>query len=130
MATHVKIVAALFFVIAAFCFLMALFAPALLAFLGSVVGSTGEPEAGAAAIFLGLTGVVLSLVMVVLGLPYAICGYGLLKFRPWGRIMAIILAAIALTKVPFGTLIGIYALIVLFQKKTEELFVPTSGVVS
>ncbi len=36
--------------------------------------------------------------------------------------MAIILAAMALTSIPFGTLIGIYALIVLFQKQTEQLF--------
>jgi hypothetical protein len=37
--------------------------------------------------------------------------------------MGIIMSAIALTQVPFGTLVGIYGLIVLFQKKTEELFV-------
>ena len=127
MATHVKVVAGLFLVIAAFCLAMAAFAPLVLGMVGALIGASGESDAQATAVFLGLTGAVLSVVMVVLALPYAICGYGLLKFRPWARIMGIILAAIALTKIPFGTLIGIYALIVLFQKKTEALF-PTSGV--
>jgi hypothetical protein len=43
------------------------------------------------------------------------------KRRRWARIMGIILAALALPKIPFGTIFGIYALIILFQKDTEVL---------
>jgi len=77
------------------------------------------------AAFLGLTGAVLSVMFGLFALPFGICGWGLLKLRPWARIFGIILAAVSLMQIPFGTLLGIYALIVLFQKKTEELFVVT-----
>ena len=123
MATHVKVIAGLFFLVAGVFLLGAVFAPVLLSILAHFVGASGEPGAGVGAAFLGLTGVVLSLVCGAIALAYGACGWGLLKLRRWARIMAIILAAIALTHIPFGTLVGIYALIVLFQKKTEELFV-------
>jgi zinc-ribbon domain len=42
-----------------------------------------------------------------------IAGFGLLNRRPWGRIVAIIAAILALLKFPFGTALGIYTLWVL-----------------
>jgi len=40
-------------------------------------------------------------------------GYGLLNRRPWGRIVAIIAAILALIKFPLGTALGVYTLWVL-----------------
>jgi hypothetical protein len=40
-------------------------------------------------------------------------GYSLMTRRPWGRILAIIVAILALLKFPFGTALGIYTLWVL-----------------
>jgi hypothetical protein len=42
-----------------------------------------------------------------------IAGFGLLNRRPWGRVIAIIAAVLALLKFPFGTALGIYTLWVL-----------------
>jgi hypothetical protein len=42
-----------------------------------------------------------------------IAGYGLLQRRPWGRVLAIVAAILALLKFPFGTALGIYTLWVL-----------------
>jgi hypothetical protein len=42
-----------------------------------------------------------------------VAGYGLLNRRPWGRIVAIIAAILALIKFPLGTALGIYTLWVL-----------------
>jgi hypothetical protein len=42
-----------------------------------------------------------------------IAGYSLLTRRPWGRIVAIVAAILALIKFPFGTALGIYTLWVL-----------------
>jgi len=123
MATHVKVLASLFVVMAVLLLAGAFFLPLIMGLIGTLVGTSGDPDAATVGAFLGFTGIVLSVVLVCIGLPYAICAYGLFKLRPWARIMAIILCAIALTSVPFGTLAGIYGLIVLFQKKTEELFV-------
>ena len=122
MATHVKVLASFFVVIAILLLAGAFFLPHILGLVGSVVSSSNEPDAATVGAFLGLTGAVLSMVLVCMALPYGICAYGLFKLRPWARIMAIIMSAIALTSVPFGTLLGIYGLIVLFQKQTEQLF--------
>jgi hypothetical protein len=124
MATHVKVLASLFVVVAVLLLLGAMFFPVVLGLVASLVKSSNEPDAETASTILGLTGTFLSIVLVTVAIPYAICAYGLFKMRPWGRIMGIIMSAMSLLKVPFGTLIGIYGLIVLFQKKTEELFVP------
>lgn len=122
MATHVKVLASLFVVITVLLVAGAFFLPLILGLVGSIVGTSGDPDAETVGVFLGLTGVILSAVLVCLAIPFAICSYGLFKLRPWARIMAIILSAMCLTQIPLGTLIGIYGLIVLFQKKTEELF--------
>ena len=42
-----------------------------------------------------------------------IAGYGLLQRRPWGRVVAIVAAILALLKFPLGTALGIYTLWVL-----------------
>ncbi len=82
MATHIKVIAALFFVVAAICLALALFAPLVMGLVAGLVGASGDQDAESVATFLGLTGVVFSVVMIVLALPYGICGYGLLKLRP------------------------------------------------
>jgi hypothetical protein len=102
--------------------LAALFSSFVFSALAAIVGSTHDPDAPIAIGVLGLTGVTLTIVLLVLSIPYIICGWGLLKLRPWSRIFAIILAAISLIRIPFGTIFGIYALIILFNKETEALF--------
>ncbi len=42
-----------------------------------------------------------------------ITGWGLLKLKPWGRMMALVMGFIALLHPPFGTALGIYTLYVL-----------------
>ena len=42
-----------------------------------------------------------------------ITAYGLLTRQPWGRVLAIIAAIFALIRIPFGTALGIYTLIIL-----------------
>ena len=54
--------------------------------------------------------------------PRSSTGIGLLYFKPWARILGIVLSAIALLGFPWVTLLGIYGLWVLFNKDTERLF--------
>jgi len=42
-----------------------------------------------------------------------VVGYSLLTRKPWGRILAIVIAILALIHIPFGTAMGIYTLWVL-----------------
>jgi hypothetical protein len=72
-----------------------------------------------------ITGTVGTLVggfLALLSLPGIIAGFGLLNYRPWARIVAMILGAVNLLNIPFGTALGIYTLWVLLQPDTTVLF--------
>jgi len=122
MATHVKIIAALFILVGAVLLLGAFFTPLLLGVLATIVGASEDRDAAVGAAVLGLTGVVASVVLFVLAVPYVVCGWGLLKLKNWARVVGIILSALALMSFPLGTIFGVYALVILFKKETEALF--------
>jgi hypothetical protein len=62
-----------------------------------------------------------SAVFFVIGIPSLIAGIGLLKHKSWARILAIILAILAVTSFPIGTAAGVYTLWVLTHKETQQL---------
>ena len=68
-----------------------------------------------------LGGLAMTVVLAV-SAPSIIAGVGVLYFKPWARVLAIILSVIHLFSVPFGTELGIYGLWVLLQRETESLF--------
>jgi len=51
-----------------------------------------------------------------------IAGVGLLKYRSWGRILAIILGIVNLFGFPVGTALGIYTFWAMFNDETRQLF--------
>jgi hypothetical protein len=53
------------------------------------------------------------LMVIAIGSVAILAGYALLTQKSWGRILAIVLAVLALIKIPFGTALGIYTLWVL-----------------
>jgi hypothetical protein len=123
MDTHVKVVGVLFIVLSALGVLAALGVMALFGFSAGMVGMAAEGEDAALAIpFIGLTGTFLTVFLLVLSLPGLITGFGLLAFKPWARILGIVLSALNLINVPFGTILGVYGLFVLLHKDTERLF--------
>ena len=122
MSTHIKVIAVLFFIFGALALMGVFFASLAFSVLAGLAGASGDEGAPVGAAILGLTGVAMSMVFLAFAIPAFIAGYGLLKMRSWARILAIILAAISLTKIPFGTIFGIYALVILFNKETERLF--------
>jgi uncharacterized membrane protein (DUF2068 family) len=66
-------------------------------------------------------GVAGTLLLVYCGLSLA-AGIGLLMKKEWGRILAIIHAALSLPRIPFGTIIGILAIIYLLTPETKGYF--------
>jgi hypothetical protein len=70
----------------------------------------------ALAIMLSVSGV-----FFALGVPSLIAGIGLLKQKHWARILAIVLAILALASFPVGTAAGVYTLWVLTHRETEQL---------
>ena len=60
--------------------------------------------------------------MWLLSFPKIIAGVGLLRRKSWGRILALILAFLALFHVPLGTALGVYSLVVLLREDASRLF--------
>ena len=127
MDTHVKVLGALQIALGAF----GLFAAAMLLVLfggaAGLVGASGDADAAIAMPFIGITGVALVGFLVVLSLPSIIIGIGLLRLRPWARIAGIVISVFGLMMIPFGTIVGVYGVWVLFSKETERLFSPVAA---
>lgn len=122
MQTHVKVVAVLLIVLSAFGVLLALGMGAIFSFAG--MASAGADDTGIAVPLLGMTGTMLTVFFLAISLPGLIAGFGLWAFKPWARILAIVICAINLINIPFGTIFGVYGLWVLLKKETERLFSP------
>ena len=122
MATHIKVIAAIFLFIGVVWAVIMVLGPAILATIAGMVSTSGDPDAAVGATILGFAGVAVTLFAGTLAAAFLITAWGLFKLKSWARIVAIVMAAICLTNVPFGTAFGIYALIILFKKDTEALF--------
>lgn len=81
------------------------------------------PE-GLAAFLLCVVPVII-LFFVLISALKVIGGFGLLKHRPWARILVLILACLELIDIPVGTAIGIYSIWVLLQSETVKIFEST-----
>lgn len=81
---------------------MGIFVFSMLAGLGAYL--TPEGSAG----FLVLAGALLGGMLVVLALPGMLAGYGLLRRKAWGRILALIVGFLNLPNFPLGTALALY----------------------
>ena len=122
MQTHLKVVGWLFIVFGALGILAAVFGGMLFSGLGVMIGSQPEEDAAAVGAMMGLIGMGLATVIAILSIPGLLAGWGILQQKNWGRILGIICAILQLISFPFGTIFGIYALWVLFNKDTQPLF--------
>ena len=124
MRDHVKILAVLNIVFGGIGVLIGL---GFLLLFGGIAGIVGfsaqsDPEAAVAIPILGLIGMGLMVIILICAVPGIVAGFGLLKFRPWARILTIVLSALNLFSVPIGTAVGVYGLWTLLNSETEQLF--------
>ncbi len=123
MITHVKVLGVLNLVCGAFMLIGAMLLALVLGGTAGIVGAAADAEDAAIAIpILGIAGSALSVFLIAFALPNLIIGWGLLTFKSWARIAGIVLSAISLINIPFGTILGLYGLWVLLNKDTERLF--------
>ena len=97
--------------------------------MGGIAGAIGvsaplerNSDAVIAAPIVAGIGLVVSIFLVCLGLPAIIGGWGLLNYRPWARVLVIILSVLHLLHVPFGTAVGVYGLWVLLGEEGHRAF--------
>lgn len=122
MTTHVKVLGWLFIVFGVFYVLLAFGSSMVMGLVATFVASQGGEDAAIGASVLGLTGGAVFIFFLCLAIPSILAGWGLLSYKPWARILAIVLSVIGLINIPMGTMVGIYGLWVLFHKETETLF--------
>ena len=123
MQTHVKVLGILFIALSAIGLCAAIF---FLFFMGaaalSVQAGANTHDVATALPIIGVVGSAVFVFLLLISIPGIIVGIGLLKFMPWARIGGIVLSALNLISIPFGTILGIYGLWVLLNRETELLF--------
>jgi hypothetical protein len=130
MDTHVKVLGVLFIVLSGFGLIAALFMMLAFGAAAGIVGaSASHGDALLALPVIGLAGSALVAFLLILSIPGLVTGIGLLKYSPWARVAGIVLAALHLIHIPFGTMLGVYGLWVLLNRDTEPLFkrLPTTA---
>lgn len=125
MRDHIRILGILNIVMGA---LTALIGIAALLVLGGVAGAissglSGDLDNGqVAAPILAIVGLCIAVFFLILALPSILGGWGLLNFRPWARILIIIVSVLHLLNFPFGTALGVYGLWVLLSDEARRIF--------
>ena len=123
MAQHVKILGILHIIYGALGVFVGLLALLIMGGIAGVVGvSDHSPDSALAIPILGGIGALVFIILLAISLPGIIVGFGLLHFKPWARLLTLVLSAFELFSIPFGTALGIYGFWVLLKPETEQLF--------
>ena len=71
----------------------------------------------------GLVGSIVGGFLLVISLPGLILGVGLLSMRPWSRPFGVVMSILHLLHLPFGTILGIYGLVVLLKPEATTFLI-------
>jgi len=122
MESHIKIVGILHVILGGMGVLAAVAILFLFGGLAGLVGVADQTGDSAIAIpILGGIGGLISIAILIFSVPGLIGGIGLLSMAPWSRVFMIVISALYLLHIPFGTALGIYGLWVLTRPETEAL---------
>ena len=69
-----------------------------------------------------IVGVAVAALITLVSLPGIAVGIGLLKFKQWARVLALVLAFLNLFAFPLGTVLAIYTFVSLLGPESEQLF--------
>lgn len=115
MHEHLRIVAWIHLAMGALGVLVGIF---VFGVMGSVGALTGDVREGT---LLAVLGALLAGFFTLMSVPALVGGWGLLKRKPWARILVLILSFMNLFGFPVGTLVGGYSIWVLMQDETKAL---------
>jgi hypothetical protein len=78
---------------------------------------------------LGIISILVAGFLVVVSIPGLIAGIGLLKLKPWARILTIVVSCLEVFNIPFGTALGVYSFYVLMSDEAIQLLsaIPVAG---
>lgn len=116
MKQHIDVLGYLYIALGVLGLLVALFLLFVIAGGGLL---SGDIEAIA---ITGAVGTGIAVFIALLSLPGFLAGYGLLKRYAWARVLAIVLGALNLLNIPFGTALGVYTFWVLLNEESAAEF--------
>lgn len=116
MQQHVRILGWLYIIYSGLLDLIAIFVGLVVAGGGALSGDRQ------AMVITGAVAIGVVSILLVISIPGFIAGIGLLKFRNWARILAIILGVLNIFSFPLGTALAIYTLWVLLNAQAAPLF--------
>jgi len=91
----------------------------------ALIASAGRGRGGEVAA--GITAVAftaLAIIAIAWGAAHVVVGVPLRRHRPWSRLGALILGAVDLLLLPYGTALGVYAMWILLHEDGKKLFMP------
>jgi hypothetical protein len=125
MQTHVRVLAILHLVFGGLGALVSVFLMALFGGITSLVSLNAPYDDSRIAVpIIGGIGAMVVLFTLLLSLPSIVAGIGLLSYRPWARILTLVLSVLLLIHIPFGTALGFYGFWVLLSREVIPLFGP------
>lgn len=87
------------------------------------VGVFANTQGGKDALpILAIIGLFVAGLLTVLAIPEIIAGIGILKFKQWGKILGLVVAALNLLDIPIGTALAIYSFWALLKDESQEFF--------
>jgi hypothetical protein len=121
MDTHVKLLGWLYIVLGAVGILVGVFVAAIIAGGGLI------SQDRTAILVTSIVAAVIVFILILVSVPGVVAGIGLLAYKPWARILTLILGFLNLPGFPVGTALGIYTLYVLLTPETNQLFEPPAS---
>jgi hypothetical protein len=123
MQSHVRVLGILHIIFGALGVLTAIFLMVIFGGITGVIGLNASGDDARIAIpVIGGIGALVVLFTAMLSLPSIIAGIGLLSYRPWARILTLVLSVFLLIHLPFGTALGFYGFWVLLSAEGAALF--------
>jgi hypothetical protein len=68
------------------------------------------------------------ILLAVFGVIHLLLAWGLYERQPWARVLGIVVACLAMIRIPFGTALGIYTLWVLLPESSRREYDEMAGV--
>ena len=93
--------------------------------IGAVAVIASAARGGGGNVAAGLTAAAftaLAIIAIAWGAAHVVVGVPLRRHRPWARLVALMLGAVDLLLLPYGTALGVYAIWVLLNEDGKRLF--------
>ena len=93
--------------------------------IGAVAVIASAARGGGVTVAAGVTAAAftaLAIIAMVWGAAHVVVGVPLRRHRPWSRLVALMLGAVDLLLLPYGTALGVYAIWILLNEDAKRLF--------